>query len=267
MKVSYSSLPRSPIAGAWATRHSVYIRRLLGDYPPRWKNRGFWRVSSSFLPLCHIVKGYVLIKLLKNTILATAFLAVSGAYAAPILEVSSDGRLTGASGVEVGGALYDVAFKDGTCAGLFSGCDQAADFQFKSKTEGEAASLALENQVFVDGLAGLFDSAPRATLGCENLEHCAIYTPFAKPQSAGIVTVSKFTNEATGQNFPDRTETVNLDITGTTAGTTASVWAVWTPHASLPATSVPEPGTLSALAIGAFALLRTRRQRSRGARV
>ena len=169
-----------------------------------------------------------MIKLLKNTILATAFLAVSGAYAAPILEVSSDGRLTGASGVEVGGALYDVAFKDGTCAGLFSGCDQAADFQFKSKTEGEAASLALENQVFVDGLAGLFDSAPRATLGCEYLEHCAIYTPFAKPQSAGIVTVSKFTNEATGQNFPDRTETVNLDITGTTAGTTASVWAVWT---------------------------------------
>ena len=79
--------------------------------------------------------------------------------------------------------------------------------------------------------------------------------------------MSKFTNEATGQNFPDRTETVNLDITGTTAGTTASVWAVWTPHASLPATSVPEPGTLSALAIGAFALLRTRRQRSRGARV
>jgi hypothetical protein len=43
----------------------------------------FWRVGSSFLPLCHIVKGYVLIKLLKNTILATAFLAVSGAYAAP----------------------------------------------------------------------------------------------------------------------------------------------------------------------------------------
>ena len=76
-----------------------------------------------------------MIRHLKNTILATAFLAVSGAHAAPILEVSSDGKLTGASGVEVGGALYDVAFKDGTCAGLFSGCDQAADFQFKSKTD------------------------------------------------------------------------------------------------------------------------------------
>ena len=208
-----------------------------------------------------------MIKLLKNTILATAFLAVSGAYAAPILEVSSDGRLTGASGVEVGGALYDVAFKDGTCAGLFSGCDQAADFQFKSKTEGEAASLALENQVFVDGLAGLFDSAPRATLGCENLDLCAVYTPFAKPLAAARVTTSKFANRAPGLNFPDQLATVDVGITETTAGVTASVWAVWTPHASLPATSVPEPGTLSALAIGAFALLKTRRQRSRGARV
>ena len=40
-----------------------------------------------------------MIRHLKNTILATAFLAVSGAHAAPILEVSSDGKLTGASGV------------------------------------------------------------------------------------------------------------------------------------------------------------------------
>ena len=95
-----------------------------------------------------------MIKLLKNTILATAFLAVSGAYAAPILEVSSDGRLTGASGVEVGGALYHVAFKDGTCAGLFSGCDQAAAGGDQLEGVGQAHHAGqAQGRVFADAVA------------------------------------------------------------------------------------------------------------------
>lgn len=195
------------------------------------------------------------------------FFAASGAHAAPVLELSADGKLTGALGVDVGGVLYDVSFKDGTCAGLFAGCDQLGDFQFKSPSDGEAASRALAEQVFVDGADGLFDSTPRSTLGCENQDHCAVYTPFAKPLVATNVTASKFTNEAPGLNFPDRIETVNLGITSTTAGTTASVWAVWAPHAGIATATVPEPGSLSALAVGVFALLSTRRQRSRGARV
>lgn len=203
-----------------------------------------------------------MIKPFKKIILAVAVLISSNAHAAAVLVVSPDGKLTGALGVEVNKALYDVSFKDGTCAGLFSACDQLSDFQFTSQVEGDAASQALEAQVFVDGTSGLFDSKPSTTLGCENQDHCAIYTPFAKPLALANVTASKFTNEAPGLKFPDRYETVNVDIQSTTAGTTAAVWAVWTPHLGASTTTVPEPSSLSALGVGIFALARTRRQRS-----
>lgn len=79
------------------------------------------------------------------------------------LEVSG-GQLIGASGVEVdvGGqvVLYDVSFQEGTCGGIFDGCDNAADdFAFSNETAAEAAAEALMAQVFVD-VAGGGSSTP-----------------------------------------------------------------------------------------------------------
>jgi hypothetical protein len=75
------------------------------------------------------------------------------------------GILTGATGVNVGGTLYNVSFQDGTCAELFSGCDSGADFLFNQVT-GNLAAQAFLDQVFLDGPDGPFDSAPQMTRGC-----------------------------------------------------------------------------------------------------
>jgi hypothetical protein len=42
---------------------------------------------------------------------------------------ASGGQILGASGVDVGGTLYDVEFLDGTCIALFSGCDEVSDYR------------------------------------------------------------------------------------------------------------------------------------------
>src|ERR1041384_1037176 len=74
------------------------------------------------------------------------------------LVVDSNGYLTGARNVTVGGALYDVEFKDGSCVEQFDGCDDASDFLFPTTEEATPALQALLDDVFVDSAAGLFDS-------------------------------------------------------------------------------------------------------------
>jgi hypothetical protein len=68
------------------------------------------------------------------------------------------GQLMGATGVDVGGTLYDVAFLDGSCIGLFAGCDETSDFVFNSQADAYSASTALLEQVLLDGPYGDFDS-------------------------------------------------------------------------------------------------------------
>jgi len=70
------------------------------------------------------------------------------------------GQLLGASSVDAGGTLYNVEFLDGTCIDLYSGCDEVSDFTFQSFGAAQLASQALLDQVFIDGVDGLFDSDP-----------------------------------------------------------------------------------------------------------
>ena len=58
--------------------------------------------------------------------------------------VMSGGQLMGATGVEVNGASYDVAFLDGSCNSLYNDCTGLA---FTTASEMEAASQALIDQV------------------------------------------------------------------------------------------------------------------------
>jgi hypothetical protein len=58
--------------------------------------------------------------------------------------VMSGGKLIGATGVEVNGASYDVAFLDGSCNSLYNGC---TGLPFTTSSEGLAASQALIDQV------------------------------------------------------------------------------------------------------------------------
>lgn len=99
------------------------------------------------------------------------------ARATPSLIVSG-GILTGAIGVDVGGSLYDVSFVDGTCTSVFGVCDQS-HFDFTNELVAYAAAQALQDQVWVDGPAGNFDSHPDLTNGCTDVNECFAIIPYA----------------------------------------------------------------------------------------
>ena len=58
--------------------------------------------------------------------------------------VMSGGQLIGATGIEVNGASYDVAFLDGSCNSLYNGC---TGLPFTTSSEALVASQALIDQV------------------------------------------------------------------------------------------------------------------------
>ncbi len=81
-------------------------------------------------------------------------LMAGSAQAAPVLIVSG-GILQGATGVVVGGGTYDVSFVDGTCAALFTGCDEVTDFPFQTTGAATDAAQALLDSVFLEGVSGI----------------------------------------------------------------------------------------------------------------
>ncbi len=100
------------------------------------------------------------------------------AQATVILDVVG-GELIGARNVNVGGTLYDVSFDGSTCIAQFNGCDNAADdFTFTTFATAAVAATALIEQVFLDSGAGLFDSEPELTRGCDGLAVCFFSIPY-----------------------------------------------------------------------------------------
>lgn len=96
---------------------------------------------------------------------------------AVVLNIDSNGKLLGATGIIVGSEVYDIAFVDGSCIGLFSGCDEPSDFFFNDTLSAGAASTELFTQVFIDSELGNFDSNPGLTNGCGSLVRCTVFTP------------------------------------------------------------------------------------------
>ena len=173
--------------------------------------------------------------------------------ATPILQVDDAGRLTGAFNVEIAGALYDVSFVDGTCVELFGGCDDLSDFMFPSPAEAISASLALFDQVLLDGPAGQFDSIPSLVSGCGfGMSVCYPTTPFGLAQDR-VVTVLAANYEF--QVAPDATDLTNWSIHYDMAENFRGTWAVWSR-----AIATPEPGSLLLMSIGLLGLRSGRRQ-------
>ncbi len=100
-------------------------------------------------------------------------------YAVVTLDVFN-GQLIGAKNVEVNGTFYNVAFADGTCAELFSGCNDNSDFVFSTKSEAQSAVLTLFDDVFLDTALGAFDSIPGLVQGCspDSFDYCGSIIPY-----------------------------------------------------------------------------------------
>ena len=82
-------------------------------------------------------------KFLKSLATALLFAVIATAGHAATYTFNGSGQLTGATGVDVSGTLYDVTFEEGSCAEVFSGCDNVSDdFDFDTVAAAEAAAKA-----------------------------------------------------------------------------------------------------------------------------
>ncbi len=196
-----------------------------------------------------------------TSLIAVAFIGIAAvgltatqARAAPILDVVG-GQLLGARNVSILGSLYDVEFKDGTCADLFGGCDEASDFTFTTVARATAAAQALLDQVFLDGI-DLFDTEPALTVGCASPLRCNTLVPYELLAEDGLF------NLATAVNFPGLDEVrfgngpTDTDLTLIPELT----FAVFSP-ASLAPEAIPEPASITLLFAGLLALTGLKRHR------
>ena len=175
--------------------------------------------------------------------LVVALTFAPAAFAAR-LTIDSTGILRGATGVDVGGTLYDVVFVDTTCIDALSGCDSNTHFTFGTFSAADTASQALLDQVFRDVASGRFDSDPNLTFGCPN-GGCQVWTPIEA--STGVFAASIAANYPffDGLDFDGLGR--GLAITDYDfAASSTDVFARWTEAE----TAVPEPTTLSLLALG-----------------
>lgn len=169
--------------------------------------------------------------------------ATTGANAATL--IVSNGILQGATGVNVDGTLYDVAFRDGTCAALFNGCNELSDFAFNTDASAERAAQALLDQVLIDGPLGQFDSQPNLVEGCSSPTTCGSFIPWGFVGSGAIQRVKTASNSGSNDGIRNNVTSPNLTTT------TSSVlnFAVFSNARPL-AAAVPEPGTWAMLILG-----------------
>jgi hypothetical protein len=180
-------------------------------------------------------------------------LLMAANLSAATLQVDGTGQLTGATGVDVGGTLYDVVFLDGTCAALFSGCDAVADFPFSTEANGRLAAQALLDQVFI-GPFDVFDFPPiPVVFGCFTDLSCTALTPFGFSPGILSAAASNHTVEALDLVFINES---NPAFDTSSFGN--SVWASWALSSSAP---VPAPSTLGLLGAAGLAALLARRKR------
>ncbi len=207
-------------------------------------------------------------KTMKKSILFVILFAYSMQSFSALLQVNN-GVLFGATDIGVNGTLYDVTFRDGTCAQLFNGCDQNSDFPFSNPlapfsdtTLAVFASQALLDQVFIDSALGLFDSDPRLINGCTSTRigfGCQASTPlFVRlgAGSLGIIAAVNFSNELS-DSVPAGAGQVATD-SGNQIQVTYALWNLSSTTSPDP-TPVPAPSVVILLGLGLIGLILTKK--------
>lgn len=166
--------------------------------------------------------------------------AYSSSSFSAVLNVEN-GILLGATNVNVNGSLYDVSFIDGSCINLFDGCADLSDFFFTDVASGQAANLALLQQVLIDSSAGEFDSNPALTNGC-NFSFCDIFSPvgdvFPNSTTLSIVFLRNFIDDSSDFGTGSGTAIRAADFTPIDAFDTKT-YAIWSGSTI---SEVPIPG-------------------------
>lgn len=182
-----------------------------------------------------------------------AFFGAEGRASVMLNIDPGNNQLLGASGIEVNGTLYDVAFVQGSCQSVFSGCDEPGDFTFTTSADTETAMTALMNQVFAPNL--LYDTNPELTFGISNTNEGVLVTPWeTTTQFYTAVFFHNFTL-AVGQvpflfGQPDAVKINLIDPVDIDSGTRDFlVYAVWS-ETPLVTQGVPLPATMLLLLAG-----------------
>ena len=170
---------------------------------------------------------------------------------ASVVHVFSGGQLVGAENVDVGGTLYDVTFGDGTCVGLFDGCDALSDFAITDASTALAAADALLDQVLLDVGLGLFDTDPTLTSGCSEVGlQCVMIIPYGFDVLPGDPNVAAAIN-----SVPEASD--NFGLAGSvgpnidTGTSTTATYARFT----VAATATPEPASLALFSLAMAGLV------------
>lgn len=201
----------------------------------------------------------------KRLIALLAMYVAAGSASAVLLQVdTTTGKLTGATGIVVGGQSYDVKFMEGTCIALFNGCDSTSDFFFKDKDDARAAAEAMLDQVFVDGPSGAFDSISALTFGCEDTYlYCVVITPYLPPDPLSALSITAsvvfMTNQDSSTGFSDGRSNSGVVNSADTGSAPHLVFAVWSESRA----AVPEPSVLALAGIALFGAAAVRRRAGR----